>query len=227
MAATLGILISGSGTNLQSIINSIKRGSLKADIGVVISNVEDAYGLIRAKKEDIPSYFVDHRKYKSRKDHEAKLIEILQDHSVDIVILAGYMRIVTDYFISQYPNKILNIHPAILPSFKGVDAQKQAIEYGVKLSGATVHFVDEKVDHGPIIIQGATIVDEKDTREDLANRILKIEHRIFPQAISWLVEDRIQINGNKTYIKDNINKNLADISDLHPCIINPPLEEGF
>ena len=227
MTAKLGILISGSGTNLQSIIDSIKKGSLKAKIEVVISNVQDAYGLIRAKKEGISAFFVDHRKYKSRKDHEIKLIEILQNHGVDIVILAGYMRVITDYFISQYPNKILNIHPAILPSFKGVDAQKQAIEYGVKLSGATVHFVDEKIDHGPIIIQGVTIVKENDKRDDLAKRILKIEHRIFPQAISWLVEDRIQIQGNKTFIKKTKDKRLADISDLHPCIINPPLEQGF
>ena len=227
MTAKLGILISGSGTNLQSIIDSIKKGSLKAEIEVVISNVQDAYGLIRAKKEGIPAYFVDHKKYQSRKDHEIKLIEILKNHGVDLVILAGYMRVITDYFISQYPNKILNIHPAILPSFKGVDAQKQAIEYGVKLSGATVHFVDEKIDHGPIIIQGVTIVKENDKRDDLARRILKIEHRIFPQAISWLVEDRIQIQGNKTFIKKTKDKRLADISDLHPCIINPPLEQGF
>ncbi|GAB6162177.1 phosphoribosylglycinamide formyltransferase [Desulfothermus naphthae] len=227
MTAKLGILISGSGTNLQAIIDSIKKGSLKAEIEVVISNVQDAYGLSRAKKEGIPAYFVDHRKYKSRKDHEVKLIEILQNHGVDIVILAGYMRVITDYFISHYPNKILNIHPAILPCFKGVDAQKQAIDYGVKLSGATVHFVDEQIDHGPIIIQGVTIVKENDKRDELANRILKIEHRIFPQAISWLVEDRIQILGNKTFIKKTKNKKFADISDLHPCIINPPLEEGF
>ncbi len=146
---------------------------------------------------------------------------------MDFVILAGYMRVITDHFISNYKNKILNIHPALLPSFKGVDGQRQAIDHGVKISGATVHFVDEKVDHGPIIIQGATIVNKDDTREDLANRILKIEHRIFPQAISWLVEDRIKIKGNKTHIKEIKNIKLADISTLPPCIINPPLEEGF
>lgn len=226
MSKNLGILISGSGTNLQSIIDSKKRGVLPANISVVISNKEDAYGLARAEKENIPTFIVPHNKFKTRKEHEKEIINILRDNNVDIVVLAGYMRVITSYFISHYPYKILNIHPAILPSFKGVDAQKQAVEYGVKLSGATVHFVDEKVDHGPIIIQGAVPVFHNDSRDDLAKRILKIEHRIYPQAIKWLCNDQIEIKENKIVVKYDSNKE-ADISDIMPCLIYPPLENGF
>ncbi len=227
MLSRLGVLISGSGTNLQSIINSIKKGSLKGEIGVVISNREDAYGLIRAKNENIPSFVVSHKIFKSREEHEKEIVKILKNHGVDVVVLAGYMRLITPFFISHYPEKILNIHPALLPSFKGVDAQKQAVEYGVKIAGATVHMVDENMDSGPIIIQGAICVSEDDTRDRLAEKILKVEHRIFPQAISWLIEGRIGVQGDKTVLKIDPSKKSADISDLMPCVINPPLENGF
>lgn len=226
MTKNIAVLISGSGTNLKSIINAHKKGVLPANISVVISNNHHAYGLVRAKKENIPTYVVSHKDFNTREEHEKKIIGILNKYHIDLVVLAGYMRVITEYFISHYPQKIINIHPAILPSFKGVDAQRQAVEYGVKLSGATVHFVDEKVDHGPIIIQGAVPVLQSDKRDDLAQRILKIEHRILPQAISWFCEDRLKIQGNKVILLDK-KRPMADISDIMPCLINPPLEKGF
>jgi phosphoribosylglycinamide formyltransferase-1 len=226
MALNIGVLISGSGTNLQAIIDAIKRNSLDATISVVISNNPKAYGLIRAKKHNIPAFSVPNKKFETREKHEQEIIKLLKEYGVELVVLAGYMRLITKEFLSYYPNKILNIHPAILPSFKGIDAQSQAFFYGVKIAGATVHFVDEEMDHGPIIIQGAVPVYPKDTREELAKRILNIEHRIYPQAISWIAEERISIKDNKVYLK-NLNKPLADISNIMPCLINPPLEKGF
>jgi phosphoribosylglycinamide formyltransferase-1 len=178
----LGILISGNGSNLQSIIDYIEKGSLKATIKIVISNNPDAYGLTRAKKHGIP-------------------VVILKNNSVDLVILAGFMRVLTPTFLKAFPQKIMNIHPALLPSFPGIHGQKQALEYGVKLSGCTVHFVDEGVDTGPIIIQSAVQVFDDDTEETLAARILKEEHRIYPQAIQFYTEGKIEIKGRKVRIK--------------------------
>ncbi len=226
MGLNLGVLVSGSGTNLESIIKSIKKGALDAKINVVISNNPDAYALIRAKKNNIPAISISHKKFISRELHEKEILNVLKEYNVDLVVLAGYMRIITAHFVSRYANRILNIHPALLPSFKGIDGQGQAIEYGVKLAGATVHFVDEKMDHGPIIIQGAVPVHPTDTRDTLAKRILKIEHRIYPQAISWISEGRVMFNNNKVEIKSS-QKELSNIDDIMPCIINPPLEEGF
>ncbi len=226
MGLNLGVLVSGSGTNLESIIKSIKKGALDAKINVVISNNPDAYGLVRAKKNNIPAISIPHKKFISRELHEKEILNGLKEYNVDLVVLAGYMRIITAHFVSRYANRILNIHPALLPSFKGIDGQGQAIEYGVKLAGATVHFVDEKMDHGPIIIQGAVPVHPTDTRDTLAKRILKIEHRIYPQAISWISEGRVMFNNNKVEIKSS-QKELSNIDDIMPCIINPPLEEGF
>ncbi len=226
MTKNIGVLISGTGTNLQSIIDKKSKGVLSANIAVVISNNENAYGLIIAKNKNIPTHVVPHKDFTTREEHEKKIIDILKGYNVDLVVLAGYMRILTKFFISHYPEKIINIHPALLPSFRGVDAQRQAVEYGVKISGATVHFVDEKVDHGPIIIQGAVPVSPQDKRDDLAQRILNIEHRILPQAIQWICEGRIKIQGTKV-ILINKNKPKADIKDIMPCLINPQLEEGF
>jgi phosphoribosylglycinamide formyltransferase-1 len=197
----LGILISGNGSNLQSIINHIEKGSLKATIKIVISNNPDAYGITRAKKHGIPVVVLKNGDFKNKEDFDLELIRILKNNSVDLVILAGFMRILTSTFLKAFPQKIMNIHPALLPSFPGIHGQKQALEYGVKLSGCTVHFVDEGVDTGPIIIQSAVQVFDDDTEETLAARILKEEHRIYPQAIQFFAEGRMEIKGRTVRIK--------------------------
>jgi phosphoribosylglycinamide formyltransferase-1 len=197
----LGILISGNGSNLQSIIDYIEKGSLKATIKIVISNNPDAYGLTRAKKHGIPVVILKNGDFINKEDFDLELINILKNNSVDLVILAGFMRVLTPTFLKAFPQKIMNIHPALLPSFPGIHGQKQALEYGVKLSGCTVHFVDEGVDTGPIIIQSAVQVFDDDTEEALAARILKEEHRIYPQAIQFFAEGKIEIKGRKVRIK--------------------------
>jgi phosphoribosylglycinamide formyltransferase-1 len=196
----LGILISGNGSNLQSIIDHIEKGSLKAIIKIVISNNPDAYGLTRAKKHGIPIVVLKNGDFKNKEDFDLELINILKNNSVDLVILAGFMRIITSAVLNAFPQKIMNIHPALLPSFPGIHGHKQALEYGVKLSGCTVHFVDEGVDTGPIIIQSAVQVFDDDTEETLAARILKEEHRIYPQAIQLFSEGKIEIKGRKVRI---------------------------
>lgn len=197
----LGILISGNGSNLQSIIDHIEKESLKAIIKIVISNNPDAYGITRAKKYGIPVVVLKNGNFKNKEEFDLELIKILKNNSVDLVILAGFMRIITPTLLKAFPHKIMNIHPALLPSFPGIHGQKQALEYGVKLSGCTVHFVDEGVDTGPIIIQSAVQVFDDDTEETLAARILKEEHRIYPQAIQLFAEGKIEIKGRKVWIK--------------------------
>ena len=196
----LGILVSGNGSNLQSIIDHIEKGSLKATIKIVISNNSDAYGLTRAKKHGIPVVVLKNGDFKNKEDFDSELINIFKKNSVDLVILAGFMRIITSTILNAFPQKIMNIHPALLPSFPGIHGQKQALEYGVKLSGCTVHFVDEGVDTGPIIIQSAVQVFDDDTEETLAARILKEEHRIYPQAIQLFAEGKIEIKGRRVLI---------------------------
>ncbi len=213
----LGILISGSGTNLQSIIDNINSGFIKnAEISVVISNNSEAYGLVRAEKSSIPTAVINHKDFPNREDFEEKLIEKLEEYNIDYVILAGFMRVLTKKFISHYRYKILNIHPALLPSFPGTDGQKQAFEYGVKFSGCTVHFVDEGTDTGPIIVQAVVPVLQNDNVETLKKRILAKEHIIFPYAIKLLVEDKLQISGRKVYIKDEPTENMKDLFLINP-----------
>ena len=197
----LGILISGNGSNLQSIIDHIEKGSLKATIKIVICNNPDAYGITRAKKHGIPVVVLKNGDFKNKEEFDLELIRILKNNSVDLIILAGFMRIITLTLLKAFPHKIMNIHPALLPSFPGIHGQKQALEYGVKLSGCTVHFVDEGVDTGPIIIQSAVQVFDNDTEETLAARILKEEHKIYPQAIQFFAEGKIEIKGRKVRIK--------------------------
>ncbi len=197
----LGVLISGNGSNLQSIIDNIEKGSLKAVIKTVISNNPDAYGLTRAKNHGIPCVVLKNGDYKKKEDYDAQLVKILKDNGVELVALAGFMRIITPALLKAFPGRILNIHPALLPSFPGLHGQKQAVEYGVKVSGCTVHFVDEGVDTGPIIIQSAVPVMDNDTEDTLAARILKEEHKIYPQAINLFAGGRLEIKGRKVFIK--------------------------
>jgi len=212
----LGVLVSGSGSNLQSIIDHIERGLLDAEIRMIISNNPEAYALVRARKHGIPYTVLEHRDFTAREDFDRKMIEVFNLSGVELVIMAGFMRILSPLFLSAFPMKIMNIHPAILPSFPGMHAQKRAFDYGVKFSGCTVHFADEGVDTGPIIIQAIVPVFDQDTDETLAQRILKEEHRIFPKAIQLYAEGKLDVVGRKVRVKDH---KQVDSHPLH----NPPL----
>jgi len=214
----LGVLVSGGGTNLQSIIDSIEEGNLDATIQVVISNIPGVRSLERARKHNIPAVVIDHKQFATREDFDREIVAVLKAHDADLVAMAGFMRILTPVLLRAFPQKILNIHPALLPSFQGLHVQEKAFDYGVKFSGCTVHFVDEGVDTGPIIIQAVVPVYDDDTAEMLQQRILKEEHRIYPQAIQLYAEERIEVTGRKVRIKDS---HPGKTSPLH----NPPLEK--
>ncbi len=196
----IAVLVSGRGSNLQAIIDSIEEGDLEARISVVISDARDAYALLRAKKHGIEAVFVDPEKYSSKELYEKEVLKTLEKHNAELVLLAGYMRILGKTLLSAYKNRILNIHPALLPAFPGLHAQKQAFEQGVKVAGCTVHFVDEKLDGGPIIMQSCVEVKEDDTDKSLADRILEQEHKIYPEAVKLFVENRLSIEGRKVKI---------------------------
>ena len=227
MSLSLGVLLSGSGTNLQSIIDRIEENTLDAKIECVVSNVPDAFGLQRAKDHGIDYTVVEKKGFDSREEHDRAVADILLERGVEAVILAGYMRLVTTRLIRNFPGKILNIHPSLLPSFKGTKAQKQAADFGVKISGATVHFVDEYLDNGPIIIQGAVPAFPGENPDDLSVRILEIEHRIYPQAIQWLAEDRLRINNGYVQLLSAASSREEVSSGETRFLINPPLEDGF
>ncbi len=193
----LGVLVSGRGSNLQAIIDACKKGLLNAKVSAVISDNKKAFALERARKNEIDAYFVD---AKDREKHEKEIDEILENYGVGLVVGAGYMRILSEWFIKRWYGRIINIHPSLLPSFKGIDAQRQALEYGVKLAGCTTHFMDEKADHGPIILQACVKVKENDTRDSLAERILKVEHQILPRSIDLFEKGRLIIDGRRVKI---------------------------
>ncbi len=213
----LGVLISGGGSNLQSIIDHIERGNLAAKIQVVISNNPDAYGLERARKHGLPAVCVRHTDFSDREAFDRELLRILTSSGVDLVVLAGFMRILTPVFLRAFEKRIINIHPALLPSFPGTHVQQKAIDAGVRFSGCTVHFVDEGIDTGPIIIQAVVPVLEGDTAQTLADRIFKEEHKIYPQAIRYFAEGRIRVEGLRVLIS-------ASGSAPEAALHNPPLE---
>lgn len=194
----LAVLCSGRGTDLQSIIDSIQRGDLNAEISIVLTDKPDVTALERAEKAGIKNLCVDRKKFESRADFEAELLKNLED--VNLVVLAGFMRILSPEFVRRYEGRLMNIHPSLLPSFPGAHAHRDALNYGVKVSGCTVHFVDEGTDSGPIILQAAVEVLEDDTEETLSARILEKEHMIYPQAIKLFVEGRLKIVGRKVKI---------------------------
>lgn len=196
----IAVLVSGRGSNLQAMIDSIENGYLKARISVVISDIENAYALLRAKKHRIEAVFVDPEKYSSKELYEKQVLAVLKKHNAELILLAGYMKILGKTLLLAYKDRILNIHPALLPAFPGLHAQKQAFEYGVKVSGCTVHFVDETLDGGAIILQRCVEVKEDDTDETLADRILEQEHKIYPEAVKLFVENRLQKTGRKVKI---------------------------
>ncbi len=196
----LGILVSGRGSNLQAFVDAINSDRLVAKIGVVIADNPEANALRRVAGLNIPTAVVERKKYATKQAFEAAIIEQLDLHHVELVLLAGFMRILSPQFINRFPTRIMNIHPALLPAFPGLDAQQQALDYGVKVSGATVHFVDEGMDSGPIVLQEAVPVEEDDTVTTLAERILHLEHRLYVRAVRLYCEDRIHIAGRAVKI---------------------------
>lgn len=196
----LGVLVSGRGSNLQSIVDAINAGRLKAKIGVVISDNPEALALKRIEGFPIASAVVDRKKYASREAFEQALVEQLNLHHVELVVLAGFMRILSPFVIQRFPGRILNIHPSLLPSFPGLNPQAQALRHGVKVSGCTVHFVDEGTDSGPIILQQAVPVQDGDTPETLAARILHEEHILYPRAIQLICEGKLVVEGRRVTI---------------------------
>lgn len=199
----LGVLISGGGTNLQAIIDAIERGELPACIRLVISNRADAYGLVRARNHKLPTVVIPHTDFPSREDFDRRMLELLKQRGVELVVLAGFMRLLSSVFVRAFRHRILNIHPALLPAFPGLHAPRQALEHGVRISGATVHFVDEEMDHGPIIMQAAVPVYADDTEARLRARILRQEHRIYPAAIKLFAEGEVQVAGRTVRLRDN------------------------
>ncbi|MEI6846223.1 MAG: phosphoribosylglycinamide formyltransferase [Candidatus Firestonebacteria bacterium] len=198
----VGVLVSGGGTNLQSIIDASKKGEIQAEVAVVISDNKDAFALERARKNNIPAFFVDPKKYSSRELHENAIVKILEQHEAGLVCLAGYMRLLTDLLIGKFENKIININPALLSSFPGTQGQEDALNYGVKVSGCTVHFVDSGTDTGPIILQSVVPILGSDTVETLTQRIHGEEHRTYVEAVRLFCEGRLQIEGRKVRISE-------------------------
>ena len=197
---TAGVLISGSGTNLQAILDRIAAGTLDCRVGLVIANRATAAGLERAHRAGVPTRLLDHRAFATREAYDAAVVEALRAAGVELVVLAGFDRLVTRVLLAAFPGRVMNIHPALLPAFTGLHAQRQALAHGVRIAGATVHFVDEETDHGPIILQGALVVGPDDTEETLARRIREVEHELYPAAIQLFAEGRLTIEGRHVRI---------------------------
>ena len=196
-----GVLISGAGTNLQALIDRIAAGRLDCAIRVVISNRAEAPGLVRAEAAGIPTQVIDHRRFASREDFDRALVDALRAAEVELVLLAGFDRLITHVLLDAYRLRVMNIHPALLPSFAGLHAQRQALDHGVKIAGVTVHFVDEQTDHGPIIIQGAVPVCAGDTEVALRDRILAVEHEVYATAIQLFAEGRLAVEGRRVIVR--------------------------
>ncbi len=212
----LGVLISGRGTNLQSIIDAIERGELSAAIKLVISNRADAPGLVRAQRIGIPTQVIDHRRFGSREEFDRALVEALRAAQVELIACAGFMRILSPVMVNAFPNRIMNIHPSLLPAFPGLHAQKAALEHGARFAGCTVFFVTPGTDDGPIIVQAVVPVMPDDDEQTLSDRILAQEHRIYPLAISLFQQGRLQVRGRKVVIRD------APKPDQKEALLNPP-----
>lgn len=222
----IAVLASGSGSNFQAIQDSIIQGRLHAEINVVLCNQPKAYVIERAKKEKIPCRILDPKLSQSREDFDLALVHEIQKAGADTVVLAGYMRLLSSVVIQSFPGRILNIHPSLLPAFPGIQSVKDAQSWGAKFTGCTVHFVDEIVDHGPIIIQAAIPVFSNETLDILHKRIHEQEHRIYPQALQWLTDNRLKISQDRVVSLQTDNTiQLASVSS--GVLINPPLEKGF
>jgi phosphoribosylglycinamide formyltransferase 1 len=213
----LGVLISGEGSNLQAIIDAVGHGELRADIRLVISNKAGAHGLERARRAGIAAQFIDHRHFASREEFDRELVAALNAYQIELVACAGFMRLLSPVMIKAFPNRIMNIHPALCPAFPGIDAQRAACDYGVRFSGCTVFFVADGVDDGPIIVQAVVPVLQNDDEQRLAARIHAAEHRIYPYAIRLFQEGRLEVRGRKVLV------NGSGLADEQSVLINPPL----
>jgi phosphoribosylglycinamide formyltransferase 1 len=198
----LGVLISGTGSNLLAILKSIKKDKICADVTVVLSNIEDAAGIDKALGFNIPAYFIDPKRFANRIEYDLYLADKFKEYECDFIVLAGYMRILSPEFVDRFPNSIVNIHPSLLPAFPGLKAQRQAIEFGSKISGCTVHFVDKELDHGPIILQRAVKINDNDTERSLSKRIIKQEHLMYAEALALLCDDKLVIRNRSVKLVD-------------------------
>ena len=216
MSKNLVVLISGRGSNLKAILEAINSGKINAKVSLVLSNKKDAKGLEIAKEYGIKTKFIDPSFFETRRGYDIYIAELIKKENPDFVVLAGYMRILSDEFINAFEGKIVNIHPSLVPAFQGKNAQKQALNYGSLITGCSVHFVTKELDNGPVIVQAVVPVLPDDTEESLSNRILEYEHKIYPQAIKWLVEDRVMVSGRKVIVKDAKYGTLP---------VNPSLED--
>lgn len=213
----LGALASGGGSNLQSIIDRCRDNSLDAEVALVISNNPDAGALDRARQSGIPALCIDHRAFAAREDFDRAVVAALQEAGVELVVLAGFMRLISGVFLEAFPARIMNIHPALLPAFPGLHVQRKALEYGARFAGCTVHFVDGGVDTGPIIIQAVVPVLDDDTETTLSARILEQEHRIYPRAIQLFAEGRLRLDGRRVRTEPPCPPPAA-------ALVNPPLD---
>ncbi|MGQ9557770.1 MAG: phosphoribosylglycinamide formyltransferase [Desulfurispora sp.] len=196
----IGVLASGRGSNLQALLDACAGGNIPAEVAVVLSDISDAYALQRARQSQVPALHVDPAAWPGREQYEQELVRLLQAHGVELVCLAGYMRLVGRVMLQAFPGRIMNIHPSLLPAFPGLHAQKQALDYGVRFTGCTVHFVDEGMDSGPIILQAVVPVLDGDDEASLAARILEQEHQIYPRAVDLFARGRLLLKGRRVCI---------------------------
>jgi phosphoribosylglycinamide formyltransferase-1 len=215
------VLASGGGTDLQSIIDASEKKMIDAEVVLVISDCKDAFCLKRAEKNKIPCFFIDANE-KTIKEHEEEINKIVEKYNVDLIVGAGYMKILSKDFVKKWYGKLINIHPALLPSFKGANGQRDAFDYGVKISGCTTHFMDEKMDHGPIILQAAVKVMPDDDKDTLAKRILNVEHQVLPRTVQLFAQGRLKIEGRKVSIKKG-----DSWKDRYKIIPNVLYSEGY
>ena len=225
----IAVLVSGRGSNFKAILSHIDAGRIKAEVALLLSNVPDAPALAFAREANIPVWAKSHKDFPSRAAFDAAMLEAMRQAGVDAVILAGYMRLLSPVFIRAYKGKILNIHPSLLPAFTGVSGGPDALEYGVKLAGCTVHFVVDDLDAGPVIIQTAVPVLEQDSEDDLMQRIHVMEHRIYPQAVAWFAENRLVTDGRVVRLlpKLGVEQQAVVTANACPALVHPPLEQGF
>ncbi len=225
----IAVMVSGQGSNFKAILDHIRAGRIAAEVALALSNVPDAPALAYARDAGIPVWARSHREFPARAAFDDAMLSAMRVAGVEAVVLAGYMRLLSSGFIRAYAGRILNIHPSLLPSFTGVSGGPDALAYGVKLSGCTVHFVEDELDAGPVVIQAATQVGENDTGETFMTRVHALEHRIFPQAVAWLAEKRLAVDGRLVRLaaRETGGKQAVVMAEGLPALVHPPLEPGF
>lgn len=227
MSLQLAVLASGNGSNFQAVLDSIHKGVLNAKVNILICNQPEAYVIERAKKAHIPFYIFEYPKNGSRESVDKKIVDTIQRAGADTVVLAGYMRLLSSVVIQSFPGRILNIHPSLLPAFPGLQSIEEAYKWGTKFTGCTVHFVDEMLDHGQIIIQASVPISSNESLKSLIARVHQQEHRIYPQALQWLASDRLEYNEKSRIVSLRPCNTKPTVTLFDGVFINPPLEEGF